>query len=160
MQYSKPGTLSKPQQSRDRGFPFDCGLCPDHEQHSCIGVLEVTSNCDAHCPTCYAQSKDNGEFLRMEQFEQMLDFFIDAEFGQAEILQISGGEPTTHPDILEIIRMAKRKKIKYVMLNTNGLRIATDETFVRELSRFVRDFEVYLQFDGFAEQTYQCDRHP
>jgi uncharacterized radical SAM superfamily Fe-S cluster-containing enzyme len=85
----------------------------------------------------------------------MMDFFQDSEGGQAEILQISGGEPTIHPEIISILRMAKMKKFKYIMLNTNGIRIAEDEEFVRELQLFVGGFEVYLQFDGFKSSTYK-----
>lgn len=29
------------------GCPYDCGLCPDHMQHSCLTVLEVTDAPDA-----------------------------------------------------------------------------------------------------------------
>jgi hypothetical protein len=84
----------------------------------------------------------------------MMDFYQDSEFNQAEILQISGGEPTTHPDIIKIIKLAKDKKFRYVMLNTNGLRIANDEEFAKELNKFDGQFEVYLQFDGFNKKTY------
>src|SRR5690348_2562746 len=27
------------------GCPYDCGLCPDHEQHSCLTLLEITERC-------------------------------------------------------------------------------------------------------------------
>lgn len=154
MQYTKPGSVSKTQTVRKNNCPFDCGLCPEHEQHSCIGLIEVTSVCDLECPTCYANS-GNGSHLPLNKIDKMLDFFLDSEFGNAEILQISGGEPTTHPQIIEIIKLARKKKIKYVMLNTNGLRIAKDEEFVKDLSQFVGGFEVYFQFDGFKKETYQ-----
>jgi len=154
MLYTKPGTVSKTQTVRKRNCPFDCGLCPEHEQHTCIGLIEVTNACNLGCPTCYAKS-GTGDFLPLEKIDEMLDFFLDSEFGSAEILQISGGEPTIHPNILEIIQRAREKKIKYVMLNTNGIRIAEDEDFVRELSQFVGDFEIYLQLDGFEEKTHR-----
>ncbi|MEI7621212.1 MAG: radical SAM protein [Candidatus Moraniibacteriota bacterium] len=154
MQYTKPGSVCEIQTERGNGCPFDCGLCPEHEQHSCIGLIEVTNYCDLKCPTCYANS-DQGEFLSLEKISQMLDFFVASEFDSAEILQISGGEPTTHPQIVEIIKLARAKKIKYVMLNTNGLRLAEDENFVKELSQFVGGFEIYLQFDGFEKKTHQ-----
>lgn len=153
MQYTKPGSVSKIQTERKNNCPFDCGLCPEHEQHSCIGLIEITNNCDLKCPTCYANS-GNGDFLPLEKIEEMLNFFLDSEFGNAEILQISGGEPTTHPQIIDIIKLARKKNIKYVMLNTNGLRIASDENFAKELSQFVGGFEIYLQFDGFNEKTH------
>ena len=56
------------------------------------------------------------------------------------------GEPTLHPDILSMIELARSKNIDYVMLNTNGLRIAEDSNFVEQLSRYKGGFEVYLQF--------------
>ena len=154
MRYTKPGTASKLQTGRRLGCPFDCGLCPEHEQHTCIGVIEVTNDCDLCCPVCYASS-GAGTPLPLETVERMLDFFVDSEFGNAEILQISGGEPTTHPEILDIIRLARQKPIKYVMLNTNGLRIATEEAFVKALGEFVGGFELYLQFDGFDDAIYR-----
>jgi hypothetical protein len=154
MAYTKPGTVSKTQTERKNNCPFDCGLCPEHEQHTCIGLIEVTDKCDLKCPLCYAKSGE-GEPLALEKIDKMLDFFLDSEFGNAEILQISGGEPTTHPQIIEIIKLARAKKVKYVMLNTNGLRIADDEEFVKELSQFVGGFEVYFQFDGFDEKIYR-----
>jgi uncharacterized radical SAM superfamily Fe-S cluster-containing enzyme len=152
MQYTKPGTISKIQTDRGLGCPFDCGLCPEHEQHTCIAVVEVTNDCDLKCPVCYAES-GSGDPLPIAKIGEMLDFFIDSEFGKAEILQISGGEPTTHPEIIDIIKLARQKPIKYVMLNTNGLRIAADEAFVKELRQFVGGFEIYLQFDGFDESA-------
>jgi tetraether lipid synthase len=83
----------------------------------------------------------------------MMDCYQQSEHGQAEILQISGGEPTLHPQIIEIINMAKAKKFKYIMLNTNGLRIAAEEDFAAQLHNFGYGFEVYLQFDGFSKET-------
>ena len=80
--------------------------------------------------------------------QRMIDFYIASEYGNAEILQLSGGEPTLHPRILDMLDYARSTKLAYVMLNTNGLRIAKDESFVKELARLVGDFEVYLQFDG------------
>ena len=152
-QYDKPGTSMKIHTKVEKGCPFDCGTCPQHDQHACIGLIEVTTKCNLHCPLCYSDSGE-GTFLSLETIEKMMDFFQDSEGGQAEILQISGGEPTLHPDIINIIKLAKAKKFKYVMLNTNGVRIAEDGEFVKELQQFVGGFEVYLQFDGFKESTY------
>jgi len=151
-EYDKPGTVSKTQTSIKRGCPFDCGLCPNHDQHTCNGLIEITNACDLGCPTCYAHSGE-GENLSLETIEKMLDFFVDSEHGQAEILQISGGEPTMHPQILDIIRLARKKSIKYLLLNTNGLRLARDPEFAKELGKFKGGFEVYLQFDGLSKKS-------
>ena len=146
-EFSRPGSTCALQTSTVHGCPFDCGLCPNHEQHTCIGLIEVNTGCDMCCPTCYAESGKPGE-LSLPTIQQMIDFYITSENGNAEILQLSGGEPTLHPHILDILDYARTTTLGYVMLNTNGLRIANDEPFVRELARLVGNFEVYLQFDG------------
>lgn len=147
-EFSRPGSACELQTGIVNGCPYDCGLCPNHEQHTCIGLIEVNTSCNMHCPTCYAESGPPGE-LSLPTIQRMIDFYIASEYGTAEILQLSGGEPTLHPQILDIVNYARSAKLAYVMLNTNGLRIATDEPFVKELARWVGSFEVYLQFDGF-----------
>lgn len=154
LQYDKPGECAAAQTKTAAGCPYDCGLCPDHEQHTCIGLLEVTQACDLHCPVCFAHAGD-GQPLALDTIARMLDAYQESEGGKAEILQISGGEPTTHPQILEIIRLAKARHIGFVMLNTNGLRLADDEAFVAALSELCPGFEIYLQFDGFQPATYE-----
>lgn len=155
--YDKPGNKFTPQTENLKGCPFDCGLCPSHEQHTCIGLIEITTRCNLNCPVCFADSR-NGNDLSIENFNRMLDFFVASEGGSADILQISGGEPSLHPEIIKFIHLARSKNIGYVMLNTNGLRIAEDIDFVKELSQFKGGFEVYLQFDGFDESTHKYFR--
>ncbi|MBU0467765.1 MAG: radical SAM protein [Candidatus Omnitrophica bacterium] len=155
--YDKPPTESTIQTKVNKGCPFDCGLCPVHKQHSCIGLIEVTNNCNLNCPVCYA-SAGEGEYLDLKTIEKMMDFYQEAEKGKAEILQLSGGEPTLHPEIIDIIKLARTKKFKYVMLNTNGIRIADDIEFVQQLSQFVGGFEIYFQFDGFERSIHSFFR--
>ena len=156
--YDKPSTKHTNETVLKNGCPFDCGLCPNHEQHTCIGLIEITEKCNLGCPMCYANSSENGREIPLEQIEKMLDYFVEAEGGKAEILQISGGEPTLHSQITELLKLCKTKNIGYVMLNTNGLRIAADEAFVQELSELICGFEVYLQFDSLDDAVYQSLR--
>ena len=86
------------------GCPQDCGLCPDHKQHTCLAVIEVTSHCNLNCPICFADSQP-GFNLSLAQVERMIDRFIELE-GNPEVIQFSGGEPTLHPDILPMLRIA------------------------------------------------------
>lgn len=136
------------------GCPSDCGLCPDHQQHTCVGIIEVTQNCNLRCPTCFTDSPSGGS-LTLRQVESILDNFVASE-GDPEVVQFSGGEPTVHPGILSMLEAAKEKGIKYVMLNTNGVRIAREPEFAHELSRI--GVVVYLQFDGFASSTFETIR--
>jgi 7,8-dihydro-6-hydroxymethylpterin dimethyltransferase len=131
------------------GCPYDCGLCTDHEQHSCLTVIEITDRCNLTCPTCYAMSSPHyGRHRTVEEVEKMLDIIVRSE-GEPDVVQISGGEPTVHPDFFEILDIAKKKPIKHLMVNTNGIRISKDEAFVKRLATYMPDFEIYLQFDSF-----------
>lgn len=104
---------------------------------------------------CYANAGGQGEPLALDRIAEMMAFYKKAEGGHPEILQISGGEPTTHPGLHEILALAKKTGFTYVMLNTNGLRIAADPEFARSLARYTPGFEVYLQFDGVTERPYR-----
>lgn len=156
--YNKRGTKCVTQTKQSKGCPFDCGLCENHDQHTCIGLIEVTKRCNLNCPMCYAKSGEEVDFS-LETIEKMMDFYMEVEDNKAEILQISGGEPTLHKDILTIIQMAVSKNFKYIMLNTNGIRIAEDEEFVKELAKFRGGFEIYLQFDSLDSNVLESLRN-
>jgi len=135
------------------GCPYDCGLCTDHEQHSCLTLVEVCDYCNLRCPVCYAESgPERQQFRTLQQIEKMLDAVVRNE-GHPDVVQLSGGEPTVHPDFFAIVEMAKARPIKHLMVNTNGVRIAQDEDFVERLAQYKEDFEVYLQFDSFEREA-------
>ena len=137
------------------GCPYDCGLCPDHEQHSCLTIIEVTDRCNLTCPTCYAMSSPTyGRHRTLAEIEAMLDVIVRNE-GEPDVVQISGGEPTVHPQFFEILDAAKARPIKHLMVNTNGIRIARDAAFAERLASYLPDFEIYLQFDSFRPHVLQ-----
>jgi uncharacterized radical SAM superfamily Fe-S cluster-containing enzyme len=134
------------------GCPYDCGLCPDHEQHSCVAVVEIADACNLRCPVCYAGSAPGRSFRSLEEIERMLDAVVRNE-GQPDVVQISGGEPTVHPDFFEVLDLARQRPIKHLMVNTNGVRIAREPDFARRLAAYRPGFEVYLQFDSFEREA-------
>ena len=148
--YNKPGEMPLKFNTKTHyGCPYDCGLCADHEQHSCLTVLEITDRCNLTCPTCYAMSSPHyGRHRTLEEVERMLDVIVANE-GTPDVVQISGGEPTIHPQFFEILDIAKTKSIRHLMVNTNGIRIAKDKSFAQKLAAYMPDFEIYLQFDSF-----------
>ena len=161
--YNKPGTLPLEFATEvAEGCPHDCGLCPEHKQHACLGLIEVNTACNLACPLCFADADQPGAVhtphsyeLTYEQVDYMLDRFVAAE-GNPEVVQFSGGEPTIHPRILDFVQLAQSKHIKYVMLNTNGIRIARDDRFLARLAELKP--WIYLQFDGFDEWTDEVIR--
>ena len=140
------------------GCPYDCGLCPDHEQHSCLTLVEVTDQCNLTCPICYSESSPRRLSHRsLEQIEFMLDCVVRNE-GEPDVVQISGGEPTIHPEFFAILDAAKARPIKHLMVNTNGIRIANDPEFARKLAAYMPRFEVYLQFDSLKSEPLRVLR--
>ena len=143
----------KPHTETIYGCPYDCGICPDHEQHSCLTLIEVTDRCNLTCPTCYASSSPtHGRHRTLAEIEAMLDAIVLSE-GSPDVIQLSGGEPTVHPDFFAILDLAKARPIKHLMVNTNGIRLANDRSFVERLAGYMPDFEIYLQFDSFRPEV-------
>jgi 7,8-dihydro-6-hydroxymethylpterin dimethyltransferase len=153
--FNKPGTIPLSfTTDRDAGCPHDCGLCPDHQQHVCLGIIEVNSACNMACPLCFANAGP-GFKLTLDDVKEILDHVVATE-GNPQVIQFSGGEPSIHPQILEMIAAAKARGIPHVMLNTNGKRIAHDDAFLAQLAELRPS--IYFQFDGFDAATYRILR--
>ena len=140
------------------GCPYDCGLCTDHEQHSCLTLVELTDHCNLQCPICYAASGPGRPGYRsLAEIGRMLDAVVANE-GEPDVVQLSGGEPTLHPDFFAVLDLAKARPIKHLMVNTNGLRIAQDPAFAERLAAYLPGFEIYLQFDSFQADALKALR--
>ena len=153
-EFLKPGDRTlKTQAKTELGCPWDCGICPDHEQHSCLALIEVNEHCNLSCPVCFAESSPaRTSHLPLETIERMLDTLVESE-GEPDLVQFSGGEPTLHPQFFEILAAARRRPIRHVMINTNGVRIAQEPDFVARLAENKKGFEVYLQFDSLQRDA-------
>jgi len=154
--FIKPPELPRRFNTEQRwGCPYDCGLCPEHMQHSCLTLVEITDHCNLKCPICYADSGPHRPGFRdLATVERMLDAIVANE-GEPDVVQISGGEPTLHPDFFAILDAAKRRQIRHLMINTNGLRIAKEPQFTARLAKYQPAFEVYLQFDSLRDEVHQ-----
>src|SRR5262249_59626334 len=122
LEYLKPGDRPlAPATRTERGCPWDCGLCPDHEQHSCLAIVEINEACNLACPVCFADSSPKKDSHRsLAEVERMLDALVVSE-GEPDLVQISGGEPTLHPQILDIPAAARDAPSRHAMPTTNAL---------------------------------------
>ena len=158
MEYSLPGKV--PPEfgiEPDKGCPYDCGLCTEHEQHTCIGLVEMTTSCNLRCPMCYASSGPNGTHLTYEDCLASIDRLVKVE-GRAEVLQLSGGEPTIHPEFLRVLDYAVGQPIDIIMINTNGIRLAKDPGLLEAIAKHGSRVEIYFQFDGFDDRASKALR--
>ena len=138
----------------DKGCPTDCGLCPAHQQHTCLPIIEITDHCNLECPVCIVDNKDSVHITR-EQFAGIIRNLIESE-GTLETITLSGGEPTSHPEFLDLVDISRRPEIGRVSVVTNGIRIAKSEKFCEELKE--RNVYVILQLDGFTDEIQKTVR--
>lgn len=130
--------------------PTGCGLCAEHRRATCCTLLEITARCNMNCTFCFAEP-DGAQDPSLDMVKRWIDDLTDP--GKT-LLQLSGGEPTVRDDLPEIVAYAKQAGCKYVQLNSNGLRLAEDEAFVKRLADAGLSF-VFMQFDGVDDAVYE-----
>jgi len=111
------------------------------------------------CNICYYNAEP-GKWnpKSMEQIIEMYKTLLKVE-SEPDLVQVTWWEPTLHPQILEILRFLHASKVRHLMLNTNGIKIANDDDFVAELQKIKKWFEVYLQFDSLNDDTLKQIRN-
>jgi uncharacterized radical SAM superfamily Fe-S cluster-containing enzyme len=122
---------------------------------TCLALIEIVNSCNLACPTCFADSprSTHVDAVPLADLQRRIQEVIDRK-GGIEILQLSGGEPTLHPQFCELLAWCHANPgIDYVLLNTNGVRLATDDAFLDAVGKTFRygKFQLYLQFDGPQE---------
>ena len=136
-----------------KGCPFDCGLCEDHRQISCTVLLEVTERCNLSCRYCFAEA---GKVSAPDPSLDIVQFWFDRVKTAAPAcnIQLSGGEPTVRNDLPQIIEMGRHSGFSFIQLNTNGLRLAREKGYAKEL-KAAGLASVFLQFDGVTNDVYR-----
>lgn len=137
-----------------------CGVacCGAADSHSCSLIFEITEKCNLTCPTCFTASSPHLTWtMPFDEFTSKLDRLLASGKSNADIIQISGGEPTTHPELEQIIAYCFERGVGKVYINSNGVRLAQDVKLVERIAAIDGGQDrvhIYLQFDGFAESTY------
>ena len=130
------------------------GEQPFETLSTCLALIEIVRSCNLSCPTCYADSPLGAggkvDAVPLPELRSRIEGVI-ARKGKIEILQLSGGEPTLHPEFFELLEWVQsHPHIDYALINTNGVRIAHDTEFAAQLAVAAkrRKLQLYLQFDG------------
>lgn len=149
--YHSPATVPREFATESKGCPDSCGLCPDHEQHVCLPILEITDYCNLECPVCLVENPGKRHLTR-EEVAPVLDALIRSE-GRIDVLNLSGGEPTVSPHFRDIVEEClSREEILRVSVSTSGNILARDGDLLRFLAE--RRVIISLQFDGVTEDVY------
>ncbi|WP_255152784.1 radical SAM protein [Halorarius halobius] len=123
--------------------------------HACLAVVEITQDCNLSCSYCFASSGPGGKQLPFDEVVDLLDT-VRAEGGTRPI-QFSGGEPTVHDDLPELVERAREMGFEHVEVNTNGIELATQQGYAERLAD-AGVTAIYLQFDGVTRDTYETIR--
>lgn len=140
----------------EKGCPYDCGLCQNHERDGCCMLLELTNRCNLRCPVCFASAgEQKPKDLPLEEIGRQYDLLM--ERGGPFNIQLSGGEPTMRDDLDQIIALGREKGFSFFQLNTNGVRLAKEPGYAEHLAR-AGVSTVFLQFDGLDDNIYRTLR--
>ncbi len=135
------------------------GLPHMQTQHTCILLEDITETCNLRCPTCFAgSSPDPGTVVAVRDVLANVDQRLERENGRLDVLMLSGGEPTLHPHLPELLAELSARPITRILLNTNGLRIANDDELLDLLTEHRERAEVYLQYDGLSAHAHRHHR--
>jgi hypothetical protein len=151
--------IQNPKITKKRSCPLGCGLCTSHRSHTALGNIVVTNRCNLACWYCFFYAREGGWVYEptLKQIEEMLLNLKETKPVGAEVVQLTGGEPTLRQDLMEIIKMARRTGYQHIMLNTNGVRLAFNPGLVEQITRAGSsrggDIILYMSFDGVSPET-------
>lgn len=135
------------------------GLPEMQTQHTCILLADITETCNLRCPTCFTDSSPElRNTVPVAEVLANVDQRLRRENGRLDVLMLSGGEPTLHPGLAELLDELTARPITRILVNTNGVRLATDDTLLDLLTAHRERVEVYLQYDGLSEAAHRHHR--
>ncbi|MFG1708419.1 radical SAM protein [Nonomuraea sp. M3C6] len=130
------------------------GLPELQTQHTCILLEDIAEACNLRCPTCFADSSpDLTGIVPVPDVLANVDQRLKRENGKLDVLMLSGGEPTLHPELKTLLTELEQRPITRILINTNGVLIARDDSLLDLLTEHRERVEVYLQYDGSAEAS-------
>lgn len=133
------------------GCPFDCGACSSHEQKVYLPVIPITSACNLTCPICYTINKNEGAYhISLDEFQKLLDV-IKKNDPQMQLINLTGGEPTCHPQFMEIVELCHKAGIHRITISTHGLSLIRDDKMLANLAKIKA--RIVLSFDSFNDVT-------
>jgi tetraether lipid synthase len=150
--------LMNPNTEATGNCPDDCGICSNHVSHTSLGNIDLTNRCNLNCPICFANANVTGKVYEpsKEDILNMLKLYQAEEPVSGRMVQFSGGEPTIHPDFIEIIRASKELGYSHIQVASNGIKLANPEFAERAAEAGLHT--IYLQFDGVDDEVYRQTR--
>jgi MoaA/NifB/PqqE/SkfB family radical SAM enzyme len=93
--------------------------------------ITLTYKCNGNCKHCYFTKETRNTHYEMDlkkAYERIYTSYKDG----CTTLALIGGEPTVYPNLLKVVNFAKKLGYKYILLLTNGIKLA-DENYTKAL---------------------------
>ncbi len=133
------------------GCPLDCGPCTWHASSCQLPIISITNACNLRCPICFTYNRTSPLYnMSSLEMERIVDWVIESS-GPVDLINVTGGEPTLHPDLPAILKCCQRPEIGRITMNSNGILLAQD----MDICRMLADLGVYviLSFDTLNSET-------
>lgn len=132
------------------GCPFDCGLCKWHSGGLQLPVFSITNECNLDCPKCFTYNRADLKYYKsVEETEKIIDNILNT--AKVQLINLTGGEPTMHPNLDKIIDVCKNKGINRITMNTNGLLINQKPELAKMLKE--KGVQVVLSMDALTSEN-------
>ncbi|MFH0802265.1 MAG: radical SAM protein [bacterium] len=84
-----------------------------------IEAIEILMHCNNCCVYCARDAfpGNKTEYYTLEQFENKIS---ELRSQGANAIELTGGEPTEHPDLLEMVKLCHRYNFEHITINTNA----------------------------------------
>jgi uncharacterized radical SAM superfamily Fe-S cluster-containing enzyme len=133
------------------GCPHDCGPCTWHASACQLPVLSITNACNLRCPICFTYNRDDRIYhMSVDEMQQTVEWII-ASSGHVDLINLTGGEPTLHPQLIDILTACRCPEIGRITMNSNGIRLAEDPDLCRRLAEL--GVYVILSLNTFDPET-------
>jgi uncharacterized radical SAM superfamily Fe-S cluster-containing enzyme len=115
------------------GCPHDCGPCQWHSGGLHLPVFSITNDCNLDCPICFTFNRPDSKYYKsVAETRKIIDHILKRS-GGVQLINLTGGEPTLHPQLFEILKACQQEGIGRVTMNSNGLKIAGDRLFAEQI---------------------------
>lgn len=118
-----------------KGCPFDCGPCQWHSGGIHLPVFSITNDCNLNCPICFTFNRPDQKYYKTVEETKRIINHVVKKSGGVQLINITGGEPTLHPGLFDILDACRSEGIGRITMNTNGIRIAEDEQFAERIKK-------------------------
>ena len=141
-------------ETKGANCPFDCGMCERHKSHTGLANIVITNRCHLSCWYCFFYAKEGEPIYEpgLDEIRKTLHNLRIQKPIPANAIQITGGEPTMHPEIIDVVRVAKEEGFDQIQLNTTGINIGLNPEMAFQL-KHAGVSTLYMSFDGVSKRA-------